>query len=156
MNSRSYSGGKGRCSSVTTSVTTTSFWLGQADATDHSRSKFQEQRSVQLTIWWRNEGSLCLMVSTRQPAGGKMPHDVDGYELKYVSRTSWKAERRSAGKLLDVVPVTWTDGWRQDPSTKDRFLPVWFKDRSEMEKQRTNAVPFVVAVAEARDKTAQP
>jgi hypothetical protein len=36
-----------------------------------------------------------------------MGHSVDGFDLKYTSRTSWKAERRERGTLIDIVPVTW-------------------------------------------------
>lgn len=85
-----------------------------------------------------------------------MAHEVDGYDLTYVSRTSWKAERRSAGRLLDQVPVTWAGGWRRDPETKSLFLPVYYKDAAEMEARRTGAVPFVVAVATARDRETLP
>ena len=85
-----------------------------------------------------------------------MAHEVDGYDLTYVSRTSWKAERRYAGRLLDQVPVTWTDGWRHDPKTNARFLAVYYKDAAEMETRRTSAKPFVIAVAAAHDKEAIP
>lgn len=85
-----------------------------------------------------------------------MAHEVDGYDLTYVSRTSWKAERRYAGKLLDQVPVTWTDGWRHDAKTKARFLAVYYRDPVEMEARRTSATPFVIAVAAAHDKEAIP
>ncbi len=85
-----------------------------------------------------------------------MAHEVDGYDLTYVSRTSWKAERRNAGMLLDQVPVTWTDGWRHDAKTNAPFLAVYYKDAAEMEARRTSTTPFVVAIAEAHDKEAIP
>ena len=85
-----------------------------------------------------------------------MAHEVDGYDLTYVSRTSWKAERRNAGKLFDTVAVTWTDGWRHDEATIARFIAVYYKNAAEMEIQRANTMPFVVAVAEAHDKRVHP
>jgi len=85
-----------------------------------------------------------------------MAHEVDGYDLTYVSRTSWKANRRYAGRVIDQVPVTWTDGWRHDKKSNSRFLAVYYRDASEMEFQRTSSAPFVVAVAEAHDKEASP
>ena len=85
-----------------------------------------------------------------------MPHSIDGFDLNFTARTSWKAERRHLGHLLDIVPVTWTKGWRRDPDSKESFLEVWYQDQVEMEKQRTNPMPFVIALAIAENYTRQP
>ncbi len=79
---------------------------------------------------------------------------VDGFDLKYTSRTSWKAARRQNGTLIDVVPVTWTKGW----STTDAgpLLEVWFQKSNEMEEHRNRREPFVVAVAVAKDYKVHP
>lgn len=80
-----------------------------------------------------------------------MVHKVDGFELKFTSRTSWKAERRHVGQVVDIVPVTWTKGWRQDPETRDIFQEVWYQDKDEMMERNSSREHFVVAVAIAKD-----
>jgi hypothetical protein len=80
-----------------------------------------------------------------------MTHPVDGFDLKFTSRTSWKAERRCRGKLVDIVPVTWTKGRRQDPDTKNVYQEVWFQDHNEMDERNNSREPFPVAVAIAKD-----
>jgi len=57
-----------------------------------------------------------------------LTHPVDGFDLKFTSRRSWKAERREHGRLVDVVPVTWTKGRRVDAETKELFQEVWYQD----------------------------
>ena len=83
-----------------------------------------------------------------------MAHSVDGFDLRFTSRTSWKAERRHAGRLIDIVPVTWTKGRRQ--AGPDIFQEVWFQDCDEMEARRADPNPFVVAVAVAKDYAKKP
>jgi hypothetical protein len=78
-----------------------------------------------------------------------MTHDVDGFDLKFTSRTGWKAERKANGVVLDVIPVTWTKGRRQAASQV--FQEVWFKDPVDLIAHNTRTTPFVVAVAKAKD-----
>ncbi len=85
-----------------------------------------------------------------------MAHVVDGFELTFTSRTSWKAERRDKGLVVDVVPVTWTKGWRSDPETGGKFLEVWFQDPVELQERNDDREPFVVALAIARDYLRHP
>ncbi|SRR6266536_3211139 len=85
-----------------------------------------------------------------------MPHVVDGFELSFTSRTSWKAERRHRGRVVDIVPVAWTKGWRSDPQSGDKFLVFWFQDAIELQERNTNREPFVVALAVARDYDQHP
>ena len=84
-----------------------------------------------------------------------MPHEVDGLNLKYTARTSWKAEVRTpAGRLVGVVPVCWTNGMRRGGA--ETYLQVWYKDPSEMERQRKSKTPFLVATALAKSYTELP
>lgn len=83
-----------------------------------------------------------------------MPHHLDGYELKFAARRSWKAERRLDGTLIDTVPVTWTKGIRE--TGNDRFLQVWFPNTDELRDYSQRTDPFVVAVATAKDFNQHP
>ena len=85
-----------------------------------------------------------------------MAHRVDGFELSFTARTSWKAKRAEHGKLIDVIPVTWTKGRRNDPLSNEIFQEVWFRDVAEMETFRSQSAPFVVALAIAKDYSADP
>ena len=96
----------------------------------------------------------CLQPLKRDASN--MAHVVDGFDLTFTSRTSWKAERRLGGKIIDIVPVTWTKGRRQDPSTKEVFQEVWYQNHHEMISQKGSHDPFVVAVARAKDYTKFP
>lgn len=78
-----------------------------------------------------------------------MAHDVDGFDLTFTSRTSWKAERKANGALLDIIPVTWTKGRRQ--ANGQTFQEVWFKDPADMMVHNSRTTPFVVVVARAKD-----
>jgi hypothetical protein len=81
-----------------------------------------------------------------------MAHFVDGFDLTFTSRTSWKATRRLRGKVIDIVPVTWTKGLRQPGPT----LEVWYRNPEERQGARQSREPFVVAVARAKDYSALP
>jgi hypothetical protein len=83
-------------------------------------------------------------------------HDVDGFQLRCTSRTSWKAEWREHGKLLDVIPVTWTKGTRPTPDRSEILQEVWYRNQSDMEARLADPAPFVVAVAEAEDYGVEP
>ena len=85
-----------------------------------------------------------------------MTHDVDGFDLKFTSRTSWKAERRLHGKLLDIVPVTWTKGLTLDKDAGVTRLQVWFQNPADLEQHRARQESFVVAMAVARDYDRRP
>lgn len=83
-----------------------------------------------------------------------MTHLVDGFDLKFTGRRSWKAERRQRGRLVDVVPVTWTKGRRVEEGRI--FQEVWYQDRSEMAARASDPSPFVVALAIAHDYAVEP
>jgi hypothetical protein len=85
---------------------------------------------------------ICLAVSME---GLAMAHAVDGFALKFLHRGAWKAERREHGKLLDVIPVTWTKGTRANGG--EIFQQVWYESTSELEARLADPAPFVVAVA---------
>ncbi len=93
---------------------------------------------------------------------------VDGYELKYVSRTH-SAERRRNGRLLDTIRVAWVTSWRNAPPVRepdalpskggskksqprDAFVEISFKDADEMAEKKKASMPFVVALAHAKPK----
>lgn len=83
-----------------------------------------------------------------------MPYSADGFDFFYTHRGSWKAERRHAGRLIDIVPVTWTKGRREADGVI--WQAVWYENPKEMETQRTNPHPFVVVVAIAKDYSVMP
>jgi hypothetical protein len=85
-----------------------------------------------------------------------MAHDVDGFQLRYTGRNTWKAERREHGRLLDVIPVTWTKGTRHSPYGKEILQEVWYRNISDMEARLTDPAPLVVALAEAKDYGVKP
>ena len=85
-----------------------------------------------------------------------MTHPVDGYELKFTSRRSWKAERRRRGRVVDIIPVTWTKGRRVDEATREILQEVWYQDEKEMADQAADPRPFVVALATAHDYSTLP
>src|ERR1700726_4350513 len=80
-----------------------------------------------------------------------MSHSVDGFELKFISGTSWKAERRLHNRTLDIVPVTLTKRRRQGASSKEVFLEVWYQSAEELKHQAADPNAFVVALAKAKD-----
>lgn len=101
---------------------------------------------------------------------------VDGFELRFVSRTQ-SAERRLNGRLLDTIPVAWVGSWRNGPppdmrtpppnvstaappqkgsakasrkaQPRDAFVEIRFLDAEAMAQQKAGT-PFVVALALAR------
>jgi hypothetical protein len=83
-----------------------------------------------------------------------MPHSVDGFEVTFTARRSWKASLRLHGRLIDTVPVTWTKGRWQ--AGTDVFQEVWFPNAEERETYRTSTRPFKVALAIAKNYTQHP
>jgi hypothetical protein len=100
---------------------------------------------------------------------------VDGFELKYVSRTQ-TAERRLNGRLVDTIPVAWVASWRHGPppdmrtpppntstaapipkgskkAPRDAFVEIKYLDAEAMAEQKKAASPFIVALALARPKS---
>ena len=86
----------------------------------------------------------------------EMSHSVGGFDLKFTYRTSWKAERRFLARSIDVIPVTWTRGRRQDASTKEVFLEVWYRSLDELNLRAADPNAFVVALAVAKDYRKHP
>ena len=80
-----------------------------------------------------------------------MPHGVDGFELAFTHPYSWKARRSQKGKELDIIPVAWSGGRRQEPGSADIFQRVHFKDRQELDRVAASRDPFVIALARAKD-----
>lgn len=79
-----------------------------------------------------------------------MAHMVDGLELRYTARRSWKAKIRCHGKVVvAAAPAAWANG--RYTKSGDTFQKVWFQNAKEMERRRTSDEPFVVAVVTAKD-----
>jgi hypothetical protein len=102
---------------------------------------------------------------------------VDGFELRFVSRTQ-SAERRLNGRLLDTIPVAWVASWRNGPppdmrtplanvstaaptpkasskgsrkvQPRDAFVEIRYLDAEAMAAHKAGTTPFVVALALAR------
>lgn len=85
-----------------------------------------------------------------------MAHPVDGFDLTFTSRTRWKAIRKVRGRKVDIIPVTWTKGWRKDPGSGENRLEVWYQDPAELESRSQDPSPFVVALAIAKDYSVMP
>jgi hypothetical protein len=85
--------------------------------------------------------------------GRMMGHHVDGYDLQFTGRRSWKAQRSRDGKVIDIVPVTWTKDLRRVGD--QQFLKVWFGNPGELEEYRARQKPYTVAVAQAKDWNAR-
>ena len=83
-----------------------------------------------------------------------MPHFVDGFDVTFTSRRSWKADLRCRGRLIETVPVTWTKGRRQNGA--DLFQEVWFQNGDDLEAHRIKTEPFRVALAIAKDYNQEP
>jgi hypothetical protein len=83
-----------------------------------------------------------------------MPHVVDGFEVTFTSRRSWKANVRLHNRLVAVAPVTWTKGRWQVGG--DVFQEVWFHNQADLESHRSSTDPFIVALAIAKDYNEHP
>jgi hypothetical protein len=83
-----------------------------------------------------------------------MPHSIDGFDVTFTSRRSWKAKLRCRGRVVETVPVTWTKGRRQAES--DIFQEVWFQNEKDLEAHRTDVEPFRIALAVAKDYAQHP
>jgi hypothetical protein len=82
-------------------------------------------------------------------------HQVDGFQVEFTNRRSWKAELRFQGRKR-VVPVTLTKGRRPGASSKEVFLEVWYRNASELKSRQGDENAFIVALAKAKDDHASP
>lgn len=99
--------------------------------------------------------SICELESGNCDRISFMTHEVDGFEIAYTSRTSWKANIWEKGKLVAVAPVTWRNHCSRDPETKQLRQTVWFQKEAELLEALDSKTPFVVAIAEAYDEAAE-
>jgi hypothetical protein len=83
-------------------------------------------------------------------------HTVDEFNLKFTSRRGWKAELRRHGRMIGVIPVTWTKG--RSVRDGEIFQKVYFRpsNAAEMENYRVSGKPFIIAVALAKDYSTLP
>src|SRR4051812_8179776 len=77
-------------------------------------------------------------------------HGADGFEMKFTHRSSWKGNIYRLGRLIEVVPVTWTKGWTKK-ADGTVHLEVWFRDKIELQARALDPSPFHVALAVAKD-----
>lgn len=71
---------------------------------------------------------------------------VQGFDVEYTHRGSWKANLRAPGKEPVIIPVAWdTDRAREAPR-----LTVWFKDAKEIDTYLSAQSLFLVAVAQKK------
>ena len=75
-----------------------------------------------------------------------MPHEVEGLDLRFTSRTSWKAEVSAPGFEPLIAPVTWTSVFRREGSITK--LEVWFQNSADLQAHLASVDPFVIALAE--------
>lgn len=52
-----------------------------------------------------------------------MADRVDGFELEFTSRTSWKASRAQHGQFIDIVPV--------GEMVSESYLQVWYRNQTK-------------------------
>ena len=73
-----------------------------------------------------------------------MVHTVDGYDIAYSRRGSWKADRSFRGEVLDQVPVAWDRDYQPG---KPPFLTIWFQGLNEAADRLAAGIPFIAALA---------
>lgn len=81
-------------------------------------------------------------------------HSADGFGLEFTHRTSWKARLYKAGRVVDVVPITWVHTWRK--SGDATYVEVWFKDPEEIQRHLELRERFAIALAVAKDPLEHP
>jgi hypothetical protein len=125
-------------------------------ATQSRGSRAAENHKLQRagsTIYKADKDSSVLR--PRDERATCMSHHVDGFELKFTSRTSWKAELRFQNQKI-VVPVTLTKGRRKGASSQEVFLEVWYRNADELRSRAADSNDFIVALAKAKDDHAAP
>lgn len=70
--------------------------------------KAKRMTATDLCVHWLSNARTFNLRNVATRNG--MTHLVDGFGLKFTSRTSWKAQRYEFGSKIDVIPVTWTKG----------------------------------------------
>jgi hypothetical protein len=83
-----------------------------------------------------------------------MSHPVDGFDLRFAGRRSWKAERRKHGRLVDLIPVAWTKGRRAEAN--EIFQELWYQNPAEIVSRAADHTPFAIALAVAKDYNTLP
>ena len=80
-------------------------------------------------------------------------YHIDGFQLSFTGRKTWKATLKGGG-YDEVVPVTWT---RDMTNCRGRaFVKIYYTNFDELVAKRTDAHPFIAAVAVAKDWNARP
>ena len=77
-----------------------------------------------------------------------MAHDIEGLDLRFTSRTNWKAKITAPGYQPLVAPVTWTSVFRRAEGRT--MLEVWFQNADELVEHLSRTDPFVIALAEPK------
>jgi hypothetical protein len=66
---------------------------------------------------------------------------VDGYQVKFTHRGSWKTNLWVTGVEPVVIPVAWKSDWN------GKSLVVWFKTEAEADSMLARSERFRVAIA---------
>jgi hypothetical protein len=81
---------------------------------------------------------------------GRALAKVNGFEIAYTNRGSWKAHRSINGKVIDEIPVAWDKDYEAGAPPK---LTIWFKNPREAELAFGRG-SFVSAIAKKRPDSA--
>jgi hypothetical protein len=76
-------------------------------------------------------------------------HNVDGYNLEFTSRKSWRARLYVKSKCIDEIAV----GWARNMFPVDgvKMLSLHLKSSEECQLRMKSAAPFKVAIALQRN-----
>ena len=68
---------------------------------------------------------------------------VDGFNIAFTHRGSWKADLLAPGKEVEIVPVTWTKDWDRQKGT----VFVWLKKPEDVDHYMGLSKGFRIAIA---------
>ncbi len=73
---------------------------------------------------------------------------IDGFDIAYTHRGSWKANRIFRGKTVDEIPVAWKEDYRT--GAPGPSLTIWFKDENEAGERLAAGIKFVAALSQKK------
>lgn len=81
-----------------------------------------------------------------------MAHQVDGLQLTYLGRRSWKAVVTANGRKVCIAPVAWS----ARGSARTQRVAFAKKSFVEMQQYMHSREPFIIALAEPLDRREVP
>lgn len=81
---------------------------------------------------------------------------VDGYGVKFTSRTSWTIQIFRNGKAVGTAPVAWSKDFKPGRGDRASFLGVNFQNEAELMTKLSSRDAFVAALAVAHDYSTLP